>query len=87
MSVRSTFLAICLEGGERMEAVSMKADMRLQARSLACRPVGEHRTMVMVVVMTMTMKMMMKNGKQKDKRKQGKKDKTMSNPDPFTNSK
>jgi len=26
-----------------MEEVSMKADMRLQARSLACRPVGEQK--------------------------------------------
>lgn len=32
-----------------MEAVSMKADMRLQARSLACKPVSEHRTMVVMV--------------------------------------
>jgi len=43
MNMCSTFLAICLEGGERMEEVSMKADMRLQARSLACRPVGEQK--------------------------------------------
>ncbi len=45
MNMCSTFLAICLEGGQRMEAVSMTADMRLLARSLACRPVGEHRAM------------------------------------------
>lgn len=50
-----------------MEAVSMKADKRLQARSLACRPVGEHRAMV-VVVMMMRMKMMMKNGIQNEGR-------------------
>lgn len=56
-----------------MEEVSMKADMRLQARSLACRPVGEHRRMVVVVMITM--KMMMKDGRQKDKRQGGKRDK------------
>lgn len=59
-----------------MEEVSMKADMRLQARSLACRPVGEHRRMAVVVMMMITMKMMMmKDGRQKDKRHGGKRDK------------